>query len=349
MFSEALLLFLIRQFHGERTVSGIYHLLKGKQSSQSIQDSYLFGVKPFFHLCDDLERQSFQKLIERLHDCGWIQCVNSKQTTFIITEAGKNKLNKSGIEHTIPDGVKITNYVTTEGQFWLKLQLLIQTLSALRYHETAFLPITKQPPVTEAIRRIVLNRSLTRNELAHQLYQELCRLLTHIPRAEADLFAAQFSGYQMIGLTMKQIADESGKDLYECRMLFKSALRRLMADVSNNKSRYPLVASLISPAVSSLSNTAAVTLRLLRSGLSALETANHRNLSLSTIEDHLVEIALKEPTFDLSEYLAEELEQHIVERAHRLNTRRLKTIKNDLRENASYLQIRLALAKNTLR
>jgi len=349
MFSETLLLFLIKQFNGERTLSGIYHLLKGKKSSQSIQDSFLFRVEPFYHLCDDLERQSFQKLIEHLGDHEWIKYMNSEQTRVILTEKGMDKLSMFKIERMIPDGLRITNYVTTEKQFWLRLQLLIQTLSALRYQQTAFLPITKFPAVTEAVRRIIMESSLSRNQLVHQFYQEIRRLLTSIPILEANIFASQFSGYHMTGLTLRQISDESGKDLFECRTFFKAALRRIMQELSKNKSRYPFTALLMSPGVSGLSTTAGVSLRFLKSGLSAQEAAHRRNLSIGTIEDHLVEIALKDPTFDLSEYLTDELEHRIMDHANRLNTRQLKTIKKALQEGVSYFQIRLALAKNTVR
>ncbi|SFF94989.1 helix-turn-helix domain-containing protein [Sporolactobacillus nakayamae] len=348
MYCDALVLYLIHQFRGDRTISGIYHLLKGKKSSQSVQDSYLFHVKPFFHSCDDLDRHSFQTLVERLNVCGWIQSAGSEQMHFILSTEGERQLTRFDLNKLIPDGLCNTDQVNDEGNFWLKLQLSVQTISALQYHQSAFLPITRQPSVTESVRKRIMKASLNRDQLASQLHHELHQLLLPIPLTEADLFAAQLTGFRMTGLTTSQIADSTGKDPYECRILFKSALRRIMKEVAEHKATYPFIAGLMKQTASTLSLTAGETFHLLKEGLSLQQVAKRRNLSVSTIEDHLVEITLKERNFNSSDFLSHELEQQIVETANQLNTRQLKSIKNQLHDEISYLQIRLALAKNTV-
>lgn len=152
----------------------------------------------------------------------------------------------------------------------------------------------------------------------------------------------------MTGLTISQIADTIGKDPFECRILFKSALRRIMKEAAEHKTRYPFIAGLMKQTTSTLSITAGETLHLLKMGLSLQQVAKRRNLSLSTIEDHLVEITLKDRNFNTSDFLSHELEQQIAEITNQLNTRQLKAIKNQLHDEVSYLQIRLALAKNAV-
>lgn len=348
MYCDALILYLINQFRGERTVSGIYHLLKGKKSSQSVQDSYLFHVKPFFHSCDDLDRPSFQTLIKHLIVRGWIQAAESEQMHFILSTEGERLLNRFDLNRLIPDGLCFTDQVNDEGNFWLKLQLLVQTISALQYHQRAFLPITWQPSVTESVRKRIMRVSLNRDQLASQLHHELHQLLLSVPLLEADIFTAQLTGFRMTGLTISQIADTIGKDPFECRILFKSALRRIMKEAAEHKTRYPFIAGLMKQTTSTLSITAGETLHLLKMGLSLQQVAKRRNLSLSTIEDHLVEITLKDRNFNTSDFLSHELEQQIAEITNQLNTRQLKAIKNQLHDEVSYLQIRLALAKNAV-
>lgn len=38
------LLYCLKQLNGERTVSSIYYLLKGKRSSQTLQDGNMFQI-----------------------------------------------------------------------------------------------------------------------------------------------------------------------------------------------------------------------------------------------------------------------------------------------------------------
>ncbi|MCL1631855.1 helix-turn-helix domain-containing protein [Sporolactobacillus sp. CPB3-1] len=346
MYSERLFLFIIWQFDGERTVSGIYHLLKGKKTSQSIQDSYLYHLHMLYHSCEDVDRQEIWTLIRQIHANGWIRPIDANGTRFVLSTSGNEKLQQMNAQLLLPDALYMTNDLMHEGQFWLRLQLLIQTVSALNDQQSSFLPITKQSSVTEYVRHVLLSSHLNRAQLKKRLYQEMYCLLAGIPVAEANCLAAQLSGARMSGLTLKQIANETEKDLFECRILFKSALRRMMNRVSEHEQDFPIIRSLWTSSENGLSSTAHETLELLRSGLSIQEAAVHRKLAPGTIEDHLVEIVLKNQTFDLSDFMDHALEQSILDCAREANTKKLKEIKRRLHDKASYLQIRLVLAKH---
>lgn len=47
-FLQAIVLVQLQRIEGVRTVYSIYHLLKGKKSSQTIQDAHLFNLGIFF-------------------------------------------------------------------------------------------------------------------------------------------------------------------------------------------------------------------------------------------------------------------------------------------------------------
>ena len=56
-----IILYCLQKLKGERTIYSIFHLLHGKQSSQTIQDAYLFRLTAFFHTYPQLKRQEFGK------------------------------------------------------------------------------------------------------------------------------------------------------------------------------------------------------------------------------------------------------------------------------------------------
>ena len=82
---------------------------------------------------------------------------------------------------------------------------------------------------------------------------------------------------------------------------------------------------------------------MLGQGLGIAEIAAARQLRANTIEDHLVEIALRVPEWDMSDYLQPEDMAAIIQAARQLKTRRLRMIKDHFGTKYTYLQIRLAL------
>ena len=53
---DAIVLDILSSMKGERSPSAVYHLLKGKRSSQTIQDAGLFAVSKYFGFCSALSR-----------------------------------------------------------------------------------------------------------------------------------------------------------------------------------------------------------------------------------------------------------------------------------------------------
>ena len=88
------------------------------------------------------------------------------------------------------------------------------------------------------------------------------------------------------------------------------------------------------------------TFRLLEKGFSLEQIAQIRQLKLSTIEDHLVEISLHDHSFLLDEYVKKEHRVEIEKAVQKLKTKQLKKLKEFLNnENISYFHIRLVLTK----
>ena len=69
-----------------------------------------------------------------------------------------------------------------------------------------------------------------------------------------------------------------------------------------------------------------------------------RRLKKSTIEDHLVELALHNKEFSIDPYISIEKQQQIQKAVKKLNSKQLKHIYHEVK-NADYFEIRLVLAK----
>ena len=64
-FLQTMILFCLQKINGERTIYSIYHLLKGKKSSQTIQDTHLFHLQPLFQTETNLSRNELEKIVAK--------------------------------------------------------------------------------------------------------------------------------------------------------------------------------------------------------------------------------------------------------------------------------------------
>src|SRR5699024_3524337 len=92
------------------------------------------------------------------------------------------------------------------------------------------------------------------------------------------------------------------------------------------------------------------TLQMIHSGHDLETISNLRNLKLSTIHDHIVEIALMDPSFSISPYISAKMQDRILSIVQKHQTKRLKEIKNYLQQEipeteVTYFQIRLTLSR----
>ena len=82
-----------------------------------------------------------------------------------------------------------------------------------------------------------------------------------------------------------------------------------------------------------------------RQGRSLEEIATIRNLKVATIEDHFVEIALREKDFSIEMFMEKEKIDKVIKVIEALQTRKLRVLKQAVGEDISYFEVRLVLAR----
>lgn len=88
------LLHCLKQLNGERTVSSIYYLLKGKRSSQTLQDGNMFRISFLFGIYKSLNRNDYDGEVAKLLQANFIQEIH--ENTYVLTPTGKMQLHKWG-------------------------------------------------------------------------------------------------------------------------------------------------------------------------------------------------------------------------------------------------------------
>jgi uncharacterized protein YpbB len=340
------ILYCLKQFNGERSINAIYHLLTGKKSAQTIQDgkfyqlSFLFGVYPSLNK---------EQLSEIIHDLTLKQfIVRLEKDKYVLTDKGIDDLEQQLVKEPLPKAIDGWKYGDIGKIFWKRLSLVVQTISNLVRNHSAFMPITPDEEVIIRVKQFLLHTQVHRKKLAEQIYRELSKCLSQMTTLEATVFVMRLSSYERIGLTTKQIASRLGEEETKIHFLFLNVLHHLIQQVENQKHTYPTLYQLLNDLLKkeTLTETAKRTLDLLNKGLTLEEIATARNLKRSTIEDHIVEIALNVPGFSIDRFISKDKQRYVTTILKELKTKRLKVIKDAAGNDLTYFEIRLVLAKS---
>lgn len=340
------LLYCLKQLNGERTVSSIYYLLKGKRSSQTLQDGNMFRISFLFGIYKSLNRSSYDQEVAKLLQADFIQEVH--ENTYVLTATGKAQLHKWEDAYAFPTHLHGLDYGELGETFWKRLSLIIQTISNLQQNNTEFIPIQQDTEIMVWVKYFLTGTPYKRNELAKRLWKEIYTILERSSVVEATIVTYRLTGYERIGCTLQQLAEITKQDIFRVYFLFWGTIHFFIQVVRDKENEFPLLAEIISypnERAELFSLSTKKTYDFWRQGRSLEEIATIRNLKVATIEDHFVEIALRENEFSIEMFMEKYKIDKVKKVIETLQTRKLRVLKQAVGEDISYFEVRLVLAR----
>ncbi|MBR7553279.1 helix-turn-helix domain-containing protein [Allobacillus sp. GCM10007491] len=339
MHYRELLLFLFKKLEHERSVNAVFHLLKGKKSAQTLQDAYLFQIENFYGIDRKLKKPTFDVYVRELTENRLVRVENDQA---IVTEQGNQILRGRNFQSYYQ--IKGHKYHQIDREFKQGLILLIQTVSMLIHGENKFIPIVDQPYIQSRVREVLRDYSMQFDMIAEQLYGELHTALSTIDEHLATVLLKQCSGYARVGMSEQQIAVEENRNKEDLHLQTVAAIHNILDTITEQTEQYTLLTKLILKKTNRLTVSAQETFDFYQAGHTLEEIALIRQLKISTIQDHFVEIATHKKVFNIYSFISKQHLDEIQEAIQNTSTRKLKPIKEQLREEIDYFHIRLAIA-----
>lgn len=331
---------------GQRKTGGIFHLLKGKKSAQTIQDAYLFNCSNYVCSLSDLTRVEFDEQIMVMEDAGLL--IKTENDTVLLTNKGVRTLKDLNEVYHFPKNYNGAKYEWNGSAaiFWDRLSLTIQSLSNLNHKNNTFYPISYKGSTQKWVKSFIYSYRNPYEILSKLVYNDLHSLLSLFSDHESNLFVKRLTGYDRTGKTFKQLSGDFRHDPLSTKLYFHSTIHQILKTVKRNEKDYPILSIFVSDLSEQqfITQSAYETNVLLKRGKSIDDITEIRSLKKSTIEDHLIELALYEPSFSYSLFINNGGIAEILETAMRLNTKKLRQIKDEL-PHYDYFQIRLALTR----
>ncbi|WLP58079.1 helix-turn-helix domain-containing protein [Bacillus pumilus] len=340
-YLDVMLMDSVNKLNGERSISAVYHLFKGKKSSQTIQDASLFELSRYFGCYPGFTRDQLNRSALKLEEKHYIRKTDE---TLSITEAGKQMLHQHFSEKPMPAYFHGAKYHDKAKMLWMRLSLLVQVLSHHMAGSHQYVPIQRDVSV-QSWTKSFLKQHQQKSKLSEELHHEMEHLLINLSDQEALIFVYSLTSNERIGRTYQQMAEWMKEDVWYVYMLFWNVLHYFIQ--SAQKGEAPILQQLVGDLEFKrvLTTSTHKTLELVQKGFDIEQIAHIRSLKKATIEDHIVELSIHEPSFSIDPYVSIKEQREILAVARELQTNKMKLIKEKLEHPFTYFQIRLALTR----
>lgn len=344
MFLEAIILESLSHINSNRTISSIYHIIVGKRSIQTVQDSNLYQIGQFYGVLPLLKKEDFDDIIIKLSKEKIIK--KSFEKTYFLTQKGFIWLEKNfkSVPMDYLNGIK---HHQNDRIFYSRLILMVQVLTNSKMNHSSYIPVIDET----SIRKWVINRyQLFKVNLIaslKQLYNELFKLLTCFTDDEAIIFVSRLTGYKHYGSSLDQIAKRFDTNAYDIQLLITGIIHRILDELGNRPSDYKVLYYFVNDLSmhNFISLSASKTKEFLNREYDVSTISKLRQLKVNTIYDHIVEIALTDSKFDIRPYVSLSEQEEVLGAFDQLNSTKLKDIKDNVHSKINYFQIRLVLAR----
>lgn len=341
MIFQYLVLEILKKIENERTISSPYHLLKGKRSGHTIQDVGIFHLHPYFGIMPKLERWRYDEEIQNLHLNQYI--ILKENSYFQITEKGLEVLAKY---ESLP--FNGWQYRGNEHIFFSRLSLTVQSLSHAKANIMSFSPIQKDEGIQLWVRNFLLKNQYKSGQMQPQLYNEIVNSLTNakIEEKGKEIVIKRLAGYKVPGITWQQLSLEENLQEIDVQLIFVACLHQWLNEIIDNGKQYPYLFQLAENVRIDipLTGSAYQTAMLFKKGYSVEQICHMRKLKQSTIEDHLIELAMNDLTFPIEQFISRDDIKKVFAVAEDYNTKKLKIL-HEVLPHLSYFQLRLALTR----
>ncbi|MFC7685151.1 helix-turn-helix domain-containing protein [Ureibacillus sp. GCM10028918] len=341
MIFHQILLQIFYNFNQERSISAPFHLLRGKRSGQTVQDVGIYHLHNYFGILPKLSRNMYDKELSVLIEDQYL----------VVKDDGFYELTKKATERIIDmqslsfDG---WHYRGNEHEFFSRLSLIVQTLSHQKANQMTFIPIQKEEQVQQWTRNFLKANHYQDGQLQQSLLIEINNSLeqTAIEELGKNILMLRLSGFESAGLTWQQISFQVNLNEMDLQLTYIASLHNWINEILVYSGQFPLLFQMVEDIriKNPLTGSAFQSAELFNNGHSIEQISRIRRLKMSTIEDHIVELAMNEPQFNVEQFVSGEDIKKVLTAVDDYNTRKLKVL-HEVVPHLSYFQLRLVLAR----
>lgn len=317
-----------------RRSNALQYLLIGKRTSSNLFAGLQYGCLPLLQIAPKLDIKIFKNSVDQLVDQHYL-CSHEKGY-YQLTTLGQQRQQQ--LQEQLPQPIHY------DGRWMRQLDLVkdvvllaIQVVSQKYHHCNNYIPQINHLYSQWWIKQW-LHHAEHHQNWQQQFITELTLLLTKLPTTQADFLANRFTGYQTLGLPLRQLALNLQQSLITTQVIEIDAWANFWKIVRQNSSQLPLMTQLLPMPQYFAANVMQTLQQFLSQRWSIIQISQHQHLRPSTIKEHLLEVAAIRP--DLLANVHFGTQQQLAQLQAAWDDNHLKNYHALLDQGLSFFQIR---------
>lgn len=320
---------LILSMYDKLTNTGqIHNVLTGRTTPSILflveinQWHHLYGVFP------KLSRNSVEKLHRLYLDNHYIENADKK---FHLTQKSKNYLKNNFSQFKEGSATFYTAEILED--FWSLIRFVSQVISEKKYNNKQYIP-HRDDLTSQLFVKYLLKEN---EEIENKWFKEQYQIFEWMSEDESLLLANSLTGHQQNGLTLDQIARIQKVTVGKIYFNKLNAINNFVNNIFKSKNlvlHHKVIEEILSRHDYGLTSSAYQTLKLLSENFSIKEIARIKYVKVSTIKEHILEIAFKLPEVELTYLVPDEAKKILSNYFNKTENRHFK----DMAEQISDLE-----------
>ena len=345
MENNYLYYYILSFFRKERTTNAaqLFHVFQGKRTPSMF---YIIEKNRWHHGFSQfkrLTREEMNDIIEELEKEAYLE---KSEKGYKITAKGNETQKNYFATHFYPKEISTFKNVNLRLPFWDRLQLFTQVFSEYSFHNVQYIPIIKHPKHQENVRQLFqqVNSSTQKENLLERWQKENYYIFQHLNKNTANTLANLLTGHGSVGKTASQMAALYQMENNEFYFYLLTCLEELLHLIKHERKKLPLLAEIVrqleQETYLGLSSSTYTTYQLLEKGYSFADVASARKIKISTVREHILEMAFVFSNFPYQKYVPESIYQRLNQQFDTNKELTYKEAKTNL-EDLEFIHFRL--------
>ena len=290
-----------------RRAKGLFNVLRGRRTVSTLFAGLTAGYLDLLDSCHEVPLEDFMAATAALTENG--QLTSTAPGCWQLTQAGEHRQAKLRQTLYMPQNFEV--FQTTDvRRFRIVSQLALQVVSELVHHDRHYYPVTTDPGIQAQVKQWL--RQQSKVELGEQIHAALTAFLTSLADPELPtVFVQGITGYQEPGLTNEQLAAQLGRQPWEASLMHTDVICQWIAWIQRHpRDPFSQLLSVLTQA-SAISQSAEQTYQAFLKTQQLAAIAQTRHLKMSTVREHLLEVAIWSPDFPFEMVLNHEITQQL--------------------------------------
>lgn len=275
----------------------------GKRTPSNLFTAEKNHLQALFDASYNISKKEWETILLKLIEMNYVREIDG---IYEGTNSGEQRRRQFFQENSIFNDISSLEFSHTRKDLWTWFVFVSQILSENAFNNNRYIPYSSSREEQYRVKNWLKNQKKPVRQLRGTWAEEFTEYMHELPEKYRYLLIDQLVGFNKDGLTNRQLSEKYELSSAELSIVMNQLMHLMISTQFNSTSA---IDSLIQEVHhwnnNGLSQSAAVTLKLLNKSWTIQEIAKKRRIKLNTVKEHILEVVLVTSKLPPSSFIPE--------------------------------------------